>query len=109
MENAWDIYNEARIEANKASAKFRSIQSDYRNMKIADAEFLAGKKAYDEAQRIFDTQEAKYLESINQVICDNAKCLQSRNPTPCTCSVPHNRTENCDCELFNAHCQPIEP
>lgn len=47
-------YAEALAIANKATSEFRTIQRDYRNGAIGDAEYLAGRKAFEESQKAFD-------------------------------------------------------
>lgn len=52
-------YEKALEASNKAYAEYDVIRIAYRAKKIDDAEFLAGKAAYDEAGRIFDVAFAK--------------------------------------------------
>ena len=47
-------YELARLKHNQACRTFAAIQSDYRARKIGDAEYLAGRTAYDESTAEFD-------------------------------------------------------
>jgi hypothetical protein len=52
-------YAEAIAAHNAAFAKFDAVRSDYRAMKVGDAEFLAAKKEYDAATAVYDEAFAK--------------------------------------------------
>lgn len=47
-------YAAALEAAQNASAKFRAVQAAYRSRQINDAEYLAGRKAFEASQVAFD-------------------------------------------------------
>jgi hypothetical protein len=47
-------YAAALEAAQSASAKFRTIQAAYRSRQIGDAEYIAGRKAFEASQVAFD-------------------------------------------------------
>ena len=50
----------AALEASRvAGAKYALLAKAYRSQKIGDAEFLAGRAAYNEAEKAFDAAYAK--------------------------------------------------
>lgn len=52
-------YEAAIAKHNEAIRAFRAIQEAYRSRTIGDAEFLAGRKAYNAATEEFDAAYAK--------------------------------------------------
>jgi len=52
-------YKAAYEAHNEACKVFAKVTQAYRNMEIGDNEFLAGRKIYDEATKVFDVAFAK--------------------------------------------------
>ena len=63
MKTHESIYDAALVEWRKASAAFRTVQTAYRSRKIGDAEFLSGKKAFDDATAVFDLAEKAFVKA----------------------------------------------
>jgi hypothetical protein len=58
-------YDAALGEFRVASRAFREITTKYRTGEMKDAEFLAGKRAFNIAQDAFDIAETKFINSQN--------------------------------------------
>jgi ddrB-like ParB superfamily domain len=61
------IYEDARKAHSDATATFRTIQDDYRAQKIGDAEFMAGRAAFDRASKNFDVAERTFVTSAKKL------------------------------------------
>lgn len=60
------IYDASLEAFREASRAFTAIQKAYRAKEIGDAEFLAGRKAFDEATAVSDAAEAKFIAEKNK-------------------------------------------
>lgn len=70
-----DAENSAALEEFRQAARvFRLIEADYRAKKIGDAEYLAGRKAFIEADKTHDAKEEEYIRAVN--------ALEDSDPTP---------------------------
>ena len=52
-------YELALNAVREATRKFKAVRDSYRARKIGDAEFLAAKEVYDEADRAYELAYAK--------------------------------------------------
>jgi hypothetical protein len=52
-------YAEALTAHNAAFAKFDAVRTAYRALNVGDADFLAAKKEYDAATKVYDEAFAK--------------------------------------------------
>ena len=57
-------YEAAMEKCNIAICAFCEIQADYRSLKIGEAEYLAGRKFYEEAMAEFDVAFAAEAELV---------------------------------------------
>lgn len=52
-------YEQALNAVREATRKFYAVRDAYHSLKVGDAEFLAAKAVYNEAEKIFDQAYAK--------------------------------------------------